>query len=97
MPKSHKLNLPARFCLKGLVLTAWQRYDHFAVLCELLPAAIPSMVLNLIVATDGGYDWAKQEPRFKNALNCASNVAEASSYTQGDFDWIRCVSACGIT
>ena len=30
---------PVRF--QGLVLTGWSRYDHFAVLCELWPVALP--------------------------------------------------------
>ena len=33
---------------RGVAMTGWSRYDHFAVLCELLPVAIPSLVLNLI-------------------------------------------------
>ena len=38
---------------RGLVLTGWSRYDHFAVLCELLPVAMPSLILNLVIIAQG--------------------------------------------
>ncbi|KAE8579050.1 hypothetical protein XENTR_v10023886 [Xenopus tropicalis] len=31
----------------GIVMTGWQRYDHYSVLCELLPVALPSLVVCL--------------------------------------------------
>ena len=40
---------------RGVVLTGWSRYDHFAVLCELLPIAVPSLVLNLVILAEGGH------------------------------------------
>ncbi|XP_014275818.1 hexosaminidase D isoform X1 [Halyomorpha halys] len=38
---------------QGIVITGWQRYDHFSVLCELLPAAIPSLAVTMVTTTHG--------------------------------------------
>ncbi|XP_015191125.1 PREDICTED: hexosaminidase D-like isoform X1 [Polistes dominula] len=32
---------------RGIAFTGWSRYDHYATMCELLPAAIPSLALCL--------------------------------------------------
>ena len=39
--------------ISGIVLTGWPRYDHYATLCELLPPAIPSLVLCLAILENG--------------------------------------------
>ncbi len=41
--------------VKGLFMTGWQRFDHFALLCELLPVSIPSLCCCIRAFTSGEF------------------------------------------
>ena len=59
---------------RGLALTGWSRYDHLATLCELLPASLPSLALNLLlVARDARFEPQKVFADFDRRLNCPPN------------------------
>ncbi|KAH9362944.1 hypothetical protein HPB48_014274 [Haemaphysalis longicornis] len=55
---------------RGIVVTGWQRYDHFATLCELLPAGLPSLILNLLVLSNGAYS-TDLVSKFQELLKCS--------------------------
>ncbi|XP_067042986.1 hexosaminidase D-like isoform X1 [Acropora muricata] len=46
-------NLPDSLKMTGIALTGWSRYDHYATLCELLPAALPSLAYCLQALSNG--------------------------------------------
>lgn len=41
---------------RGIVITGWQRYDHFGTLCELLPAGLPSLILSMLTVSKGYFE-----------------------------------------
>lgn len=41
--------------IRGFAVTGWQRYDHYAILCELLPQALPSLGICLNVINKGTF------------------------------------------
>ncbi|RUS76014.1 hypothetical protein EGW08_016219 [Elysia chlorotica] len=66
--------------VKGIALTGWQRYDHYAVLCELFPAGIPSLAVCLKFAQKGNL-----------TAEDVSLIAEELNFTSGlPFDPMSC-------
>ncbi|CAH1118945.1 unnamed protein product [Phaedon cochleariae] len=71
--------------LSGIVVTGWQRYDHFAVLCELLPASIPSLALSLTALSHGYFNSSLKE-KFLLSLTCPEPSLDRSPFIMLDSD-----------
>lgn len=73
---------------RGIALTGWQRFDHFSVLCELLPQAIPSLAVNLMFVTERKADHSALS-KVGQALNC-------NSYINLDLKYLDYVNKCNF-
>ena len=73
---------------RGIALTGWQRFDHFSVLCELLPQAIPSLAVNLMFVTQRKADH--------NALSKVGQALNCNSYINLDLKYLDYVNKCSF-
>lgn len=71
--------------IKGIALTGWQRYDHFAVLCELFPVGVPSLALSLSSVSKGYFDINVKQNHILSALTCS----EPSGSHSGRRPWLN--------
>merc|ERR1712223_1428667 len=62
------------------------RYDHFAVLCELLPAGLPSLAVNLLATSNGYFNDSLKAPLLQE-LSCPEENHSFGGYGGKYFDF----------
>ncbi|GBM82078.1 Hexosaminidase D [Araneus ventricosus] len=77
---------------RGIVITGWQRYDHLATLCELLPAGLPSLVIDLLTVTQG-YFSQQLFTKFHHILQCTVHQRSQVDFETDPHLWQR-ASSC---
>uniref|UniRef100_A0AC34GPF5 Sialyltransferase n=1 Tax=Panagrolaimus sp. ES5 TaxID=591445 RepID=A0AC34GPF5_9BILA len=64
---------------KGLIITGWSRYDHMAVLAELLPVNLPTLVMS-IETIDSGRPLHGNFPKSNQLLQCTAKYDQGFIY-----------------
>jgi hypothetical protein len=70
---------------RGFALTGWSRYDHFSVLCELLPVSIPSALLSLLVLQE--QDMKEASRGLTRELKCQFESNHISLVRLDECEW----------
>lgn len=73
--------------LRGIAVTGWQRYDHLGVLCETLPAGLPSLIVDLLTLSSGHFESAVIFKKFDKIMQCSSSHNYYSSSNQNEVDF----------
>uniref|UniRef100_A0A1B6LZF5 beta-N-acetylhexosaminidase n=1 Tax=Graphocephala atropunctata TaxID=36148 RepID=A0A1B6LZF5_9HEMI len=63
-----------RLTFKGIMITGWQRYDHFAVLCELLPVGLPSLAVSLAFMSQHDVETQRVPSLATEKLKCGPGL-----------------------